>query len=282
MKKLLTMVMIVTSAGLACAGETETTALNAASLTGVNISAMRAIDVPAAPAAVKVTSSASWIKAVKKEYLRLLDTGNIQSLPAANISELPDAAKQQLKEDNTNLGPDYPSIAYKMELQGATAFIIHNENDGGMFTTIFDEIGQKIAEGSCGESGEFSWDTSKGAAIRKTNALAAVKGTPTYMWVKAVKKEYLRLFNEGNLGTLPVAKISELPADAKQQLKADNTAWGPEYPSIPYKMVLQGMTAFIIHNENDDGMFVAIFDKRGNYIAAGFRDNGGTFAWDDI
>jgi len=176
MKNLLRMVIIITTAGLACAGETETASLAAADLTGVNIAAMRAIDIPAAPVAVKATSS----------------------------------------------------------------------------------------------------------AVRENNIPAAVKGTPTYIWVQAVKKEYLRLFDEGSLSTLPMAKISELPADAKQQLKADNTAWGPEYPSIPYKMKLQGMIAFIIHNENDRGMFVAIFDNRGNYIAAGFRDNGGTFAWDDI
>ena len=175
MKKLLSMVIIVTAAGLAFAGETETAALNAADLTGVNISAMRTIDVPAAPAAVKATSS----------------------------------------------------------------------------------------------------------AVRENNIPAAVKGTPTYIWVQDVKKEYLRLFNEGNLRTLPVAKISELPADAKQQLNADNAHWAPEYPSIPYKMKLQGMIAFIIHNENDRGMFVAIFDNRGNYIAAGC-DEKGTFAWDDI
>jgi len=56
-----------------------------------------------------------------------------------------------------------------MIVLGKTAYVIQNENDGGMFVNIFDGNGAYVAGGGAGESSEFSWDDSKGVS----KALAA-------------------------------------------------------------------------------------------------------------
>jgi len=161
MKKTVSLVVLISMSGLASAGRMENSAVSA-DLTNPDLAAVQAIAVPA-PVMEKAASSQAWIKAVKKEYERLTENGlgGIAELPGAKMSELPDAAKKQLKQDNHNYGPDYPSSAYKMEVQGKTVFIIQNENDGGMFVNIFDENGKNIAGGSAGESTPFYWGDEK-------------------------------------------------------------------------------------------------------------------------
>jgi len=70
MKKLMSMVMVLATAGLASAGELEKMAASA-DLTVMNFTAMHNIAVPVASpeAIVMAPVSKDWIKAVKKAYL---------------------------------------------------------------------------------------------------------------------------------------------------------------------------------------------------------------------
>ena len=106
-------------------------------------------------------------------------------------------------------------------------------------------------------------------------AAETVKAPVTAAFKNAVKKAY----EANDVSTLPVAKVSELPPAAKKQLEQDNHTWGPDYPSTPYKMTVQGKTVYIIQNENDGGMFVNIFAADGSYIDGGSCGESGTFSW---
>lgn len=156
MKKILSMVIVLSSVGLACAGELETAA--AKGLTGIELPALKGIEVPAPELKAVKPNPASWVRAVKGAYEKL-NEGNdgVHGLPGVEAWELPAGARKQLENDNKAWGPDYPSTAHAMKVQGKTVYIIQNENDGGMFVNIFDENGKKIAGGSCGESGTFGW-----------------------------------------------------------------------------------------------------------------------------
>lgn len=212
--------------------------------------------VEAGPAAGKGVSSQAWTAAVKKEYERLTEDGlgAIAELPGAKVSELPDAAKKQLKKDKADY-PDSPSAAYKMKVQGKLAFVIQNENEGGMFVNIFDESGRKVASGGCFESGSFAW-----AGAGKAAAPALEKSSSYTAWIEAVKRAYL----ENGVASLRRAAVSELPAAAVRQLEKE---FAPsENISAAYVLRLRGRSAYIVQSECGAGTRATIFDGRGNRI----------------
>jgi len=174
MNKLIIAVIVLAAAGLASAGELENSAVSA-DLNSAAISRLRGIEVPVPVMERAAGVSAAFKDAVKKKYEALsgyndLNNGEntIDKLPIAKVSELPAAAQKQLKKDNAQWGPDYLSVPYKMPVQGKTVYVIQNENDGGMFVTIFDANGALVAEGACSESGEFGWSGEK--AVMTKNA----------------------------------------------------------------------------------------------------------------
>lgn len=179
MKKIVGFFVLVAMAGLASAGGTDPMAASA-DLTGVNFAALRGISTPVtAPVLEKAGPSQGWVGAVKEEYIRLAEAVMLNTLPKAKKAELPAAAQEQLKKDLQQWGT--PSKAYKMEVQGQTAFVIQNDNEGGMAVTIFDESGTRVASASMGESGSFSWDKTAASKDRyltcyslgiRTNSLA--------------------------------------------------------------------------------------------------------------
>lgn len=102
------------------------------------------IAVPAARA-----QSAAWLAEVKRVYV----TTPIGGLPLAQLSELPAAALQQLRED----AQVYPSMAYKIVVDGQTAYVIENDNLDALYVNIFDAAGAHIAFGGFDENYDFWW-----------------------------------------------------------------------------------------------------------------------------
>ena len=108
---------------------------------------------------------------------------------------------------------------------------------------------------------------------------SAVKAPVSAAFTKAVEDAYNQIrWVDNNLGSLPVAKPSELPAAAKKQIQDDKKA-NPGYPSTPYKMTVQGRIVYVIENDNDGGMFVNIYDAGGAFIAYGYNSESSDFAW---
>ena len=172
MKRITGILVFTMMTGLACAGEMENVSVSGA-LSPLNLSAMKdmRIPTPEVPTAVK-TAVSPWVKAVKTAYEKLLTNNEVETLPKATAAELPKAALKQQQKDNAQFAPDFPSVAYKLQVQGKTAFVIQNNNDGGMLVNIFDKNGEHIAYGGQSESEDFMWmpvDSSKGvpAADRK-------------------------------------------------------------------------------------------------------------------
>ena len=94
---------------------------------------------------------------------------------------------------------------------------------------------------------------------------------PSAQWIMAVKKAYLST----PIGCLPPAAQEELPAAALEQLHWDAAA----YPSKAYKLTVDGLTAFVIENDNYDALYVNIFDANGKLIAYGGFDENYDFYW---
>ena len=154
-KILITAVMLGMSGAAYAADFSDMQSLKVSDIKAVTVE----IPVPVMQKAAGVTSA--FRDAVKKEYETIIGLNNgtntLDKLPVAKVSELPPGAQKQLAKDNHQWGPDYLSVPYKMPVQGQTVYVIQNENDGGMFVTIFDANGSKVAEGSCSESGDFHW-----------------------------------------------------------------------------------------------------------------------------
>ncbi len=97
-------------------------------------------------------------------------------------------------------------------------------------------------------------------------------------WVTAVKKAYQESLDAG--ADLPGAALVELPAAARRQLQEDTARYWPDYPSVAYKLVVYGETAYVIDNHNDTYVLVTIFDAAGARIASGSLDErNGKFTW---
>ena len=170
MYKVIAMIVMLAGAGAAYAGGLETAAASA-ELRGADFGAIRGLAVPLPVGAeVKQPVSPAYKNAVKKEYMRIeWQDSAISGLPVAKASELPAAAGKQLEKDNRSF-PDYPSVPYKMSVQGRTVYVIRNGNDGGMFVHLFADDGSFIAGGECSESGAFGWDDGHRAAPERTEA----------------------------------------------------------------------------------------------------------------
>ena len=153
MKIIISAVLLAAAAGTTRAGELENAAV-AAVLSG-NILAGAALPYLSSPVIeVKALAdmqppSAGWVRAVKTAY-RSAPTGG---LPPAKEAELPAAALQQLREDAVV----YPSRAYRIEIDGRTAFVIENDNYDALYVNIFDESGEHIAYGGYDENYDFYW-----------------------------------------------------------------------------------------------------------------------------
>ncbi|HBA62133.1 MAG TPA: hypothetical protein DCZ92_15230 [Elusimicrobia bacterium] len=154
--KILIAIFLAAAPAAALAGVLE----EAAAVPFTNIAvAPGALALPAVPAPSLVPlraaqpPSAGWIKAVKKAYL----STPIGSLPPAAAAELPAAALQQLQWDAAT----YPSKAYKLTVDGRTAFVIENDNQDALYVNIFDETGAHIAYGGFDENYDFYWLSKK-------------------------------------------------------------------------------------------------------------------------
>jgi hypothetical protein len=275
MKKLISAVMVLAAAGMACAGELEKEALSV-DLSGVSLLQYGTIDVPV-PAMEKAPGvSPAFVSAVKKEYESLMAEGMTESLFEAKISELPAAAQKQLKKDNAQWGPDYLSVAYKMPVHGQTVYVIKNENDGGMFVTIFNANGALVAEGSCSESGDFKWSGDKGvAAVR-----VALPGT---VWADNVKRGYAdkgisgvlphTLLPDGAFSLLPGSMRATIVRYRKQCL---DMQIGTKIDMRVYK--LSG--GYLVQCKFDEYTFASLFDADGRLLAEGSADSS-EFGWNN-
>lgn len=94
---------------------------------------------------------------------------------------------------------------------------------------------------------------------------------PDAAWLMAVK----RVYNTTPIGNLPPAQLSELPSAALQQMQEDAQV----YPSRAYKIIADGLTAYVIENDNLDALYVNIFDVNGAHIAFGGFDENYDFWW---
>jgi hypothetical protein len=163
----------------------------------------------------------------------------------------------------------------------------------GAVRTCFakDQDGNQVAvwqEEGCGDLSDPNGGT--GYCVRgcdnsgwKSAALGAetLKAPVSAAFTKAAEKTYEKIrWEDNNIGSLPVAKPSELPQAAKKQLQDDKRA-NPDYPSNPYKMTVQGKMVYAIENDNDGGMFVNIYDADGVFIAYGSCSESGEFSWAD-
>ena len=92
---------------------------------------------------------------------------------------------------------------------------------------------------------------------------------PPKEWLDAVKNIYLSY--QGMIPVMP----EELPAAALRQMQEDAVV----YPSKAFKVTIQGRTAFVIENDNNDALYVNIFDEQGNHIAFGGVDENADFWW---
>jgi hypothetical protein len=109
---------------------------------------------PAKAAATSVTER--FREAVKAAY-----EGNpgICGLPYARPEELPAAAREQLERDYGNWGPEYPSYAYRMNVEGKAVYIVQNSNNEGMFMHIYTKDGAYIIGGRCNRFGDMYWNS---------------------------------------------------------------------------------------------------------------------------
>jgi hypothetical protein len=164
MKKLTGMLVLTVMATIAVAGEMENTALSG-NLSGLKFAAVEGIELPAPkPEAVKSSkeaSSAAWVNAVKNEYAALVKVNRTNTLPAAALSELPEAVAKRIEyEDELFSGDqDYPgAVTSKLVIQRKTAYVVEVGYDMAMTTRIYDESGKMIASGSFkGHQGVWSW-----------------------------------------------------------------------------------------------------------------------------
>ena len=285
MNKFLSAAIVFAAAGMAGAGELENSAVSA-DLNSVSLSQYKSIDVPAPVMEKAATVSSAFKAAVKKEYETLsgyndLNNGNntIDTLPIAKVSELPPAAQKQLKKDNAQWGPDYLSVPYKMPVQGKTVYVIQNENDGGMFVTIFDANGALVAEGACSESGEFGWSGEKAAMTKK----AAAGNT----WLNTVKSGYAEkgIRGVGAHMLLPDGAYSLLPgqihdAMAKYRKKCLDMNIGTQIDMRVYKLSKDGTGGYLVQCKFDEYTFASIFDADGKLLADGSADSS-EFGWNN-
>jgi hypothetical protein len=116
------------------------------------------------------TKQLSYKDLVKNAYCQLLENDEVPALPVAQASELPPEAKKQMAEYDHDFGPDFLSNAYAMNVEGWPVYIIQNNNDGGMYVSIFSSSGGKLASGGQSESGDFYWDKQRGETARSTPA----------------------------------------------------------------------------------------------------------------
>ena len=275
MKMLTTAVFTIAMAAGACgAAEFDLNSLSAGQVANLEIAVPAAKALPANPGQQDLILPA-FRTSVKQMYEQLaLEYGTLTALAVAQPSELPLAARQQLEKDNREWGPAHPSIPYIMLVHGYITFVIHNENDLGIFVNIFADDGTYIAGGGRPAGGKFSWNGGAKGITADTGARAPV----TAGFKKAVKKEYSSLYGNGGLGSLPVAKTEELPPAAGKQLEKDDREF-PDFRSIPRKMTVQGSVVFVIQNDNDGGMFAHIFSADGELIASASQSESGDCFW---
>jgi hypothetical protein len=285
MNKFISAVIVFAAAGMACAGELENSAVSA-DLNSVSLSQYKSIDVPTPVMEKAAAVSAAFKNAVKKEYEKLsgyndLNNGNytIDQLPIAKVSELPPAAQKQLKKDNAQWGPDYLSVPYKMPVQGKTVYVIQNENDGGMFVTIFDANGSLVAEGACSESGEFGWSGEKAVMTKKAAAgktsLAAIKSGYAEKGISGVGPHTL----------LPNGAYSLLPDEvkgviAKYNKKCLGMNIGAQIDMRIYKLSKDGSGGYLVQCKFDEYTFASLFDADGKLLADGSADSS-EFGWNN-
>ncbi len=108
---------------------------------------------PGIAACAAKETDAAWIAAVKRVY----NTTPQGNLPPAELAELPAAALRQMQED----AQVYPSKAYKIAVDGRTAYVIENDNLDALYVNIFDAGGAHIAYGGFDENYDFWWLTKK-------------------------------------------------------------------------------------------------------------------------
>jgi len=278
MNKIISAVIVLAAAGLACAGELENSAVSA-DLNLVSLSQFKSIDVPAPVLEKAAAVPAAFKDAVKKEYERIDSENGISSLPVAKTSELPAAAKKQLAKDNHQWGPDYLSVPYKMPVQGKTVYVIQNENDGGMFVTIFDADGALVAEGACSESGEFGWSGEKAALTRKAAAgpasLAAIKSGYAEKGISGVGPH--TLLPNGAYSLLPDG-VKSLIAGYNKKCLAMNI--GTKIDMRIYKLSTDGTGGYLVQCKFDEYTFASVFSADGKLLADGSADSS-EFGWNN-
>jgi len=99
----------------------------------------------------------AWFAAARKAYEDLSEANEVENLPGADPTELPKDARAAYDQYEREWGPDYPPVAYRMDVQGKDVFVIEESNDGGMFVDLYATDGTMIASGGCSESGTFHW-----------------------------------------------------------------------------------------------------------------------------
>ena len=169
MKKIVSLVVFISMAGLARAGDMETAAASA-NLTNFDMAAARNTMVTA-PSIKKPVLSQNWIAAgnvwldtVKANYAEkgidgfkdpvLIPETGYGGLPISIISVLVDYRKECL---DMKIGTPIKTLIYKFTVDGKDGFIVQCEFDEYTFSSVFDASGTLLADGSA-DSSEFGWN----------------------------------------------------------------------------------------------------------------------------
>ncbi|MBI5742981.1 MAG: hypothetical protein HY952_00365 [Elusimicrobia bacterium] len=111
-----------------------------------------------APAEVKAQPALSWTDAAKAAFEREVEAGGLTNY--ANLKELPPGARRQLDNELANLpqGPGNTSEAFKMNVNGRTAFVIQSYvYDDTMRAWLFNAAGVLVARGEGSVDKPFAW-----------------------------------------------------------------------------------------------------------------------------
>lgn len=106
----------------------------------------------------KNKAAQSWADAAKAAYLAAIDEGGLTTY--ADLKELPPGARRQLEQEWNTLpeGPGNESEAFKMMVNGRTAFVIQSYiHDDAMRAYVFNAAGVLVAYGEGSIEKDFAW-----------------------------------------------------------------------------------------------------------------------------
>jgi hypothetical protein len=104
------------------------------------------------------TTSTPWLRAAMVgENTARAEVEEAYKLPAIPRSALPANAQKAFDELNEGWGPDFTPVTSKIAVDGQTAFLVQDFNDGGMSVDVFDAQGTRVAQGGAGEGEDLGW-----------------------------------------------------------------------------------------------------------------------------